>query len=70
MSKVFCKNCRYMDDSHYINPRCLKNKVYTHTHPCYGDLYVYQDCADKNSLYNCKDFKPNLMTKIKNYFKR
>lgn len=59
-----------MGDSGYEEPYCLKNPVYIRTHPCYGDLYDYQDCVNKNSQYNCKDFKPTIIVKIKDCFKK
>jgi hypothetical protein len=63
MNKVYCYNCKYFNTF-----RCDLIKEYNDTPT--EIITIYYKCEVLNKNNDCKYYKPNLITRIKNLFNR
>ena len=64
--KIYCEDCKFHGKVVYIYHQCKANPINNFISPSYG----YNDCWDYNRDNSCKQFKPNILKRIKMFFQK
>lgn len=66
---IFCKNCKYLIDGYMGSDWCDKIVNYTRTSYMIRRIHV-DKCYVQNKRNNCRYYKPNFITRFKNFISR
>lgn len=79
MKNVYCQNCKWFSDPYILLPGASDNCLHPSNiiirkpkpdfyYPGTEKIEYKKQCFQKNKNNNCKDFEPNLWTKLKEWF--